>query len=619
MMNPKLGIDFQDQIYYDLNTVNLEVKEKQYLGDVIKEIPTNTILSKTLPGLGATTLEIKSKRHSIIIEPNVPVIKGKEKKHKEVLFGVYEGVTTDNVIDYLLQPLKKGKFKKLMTTPESFFKVIRAMNALQIDYYKDYMLLFDECDKIIKDISYRSTIAFPIEDFFLFENKAFVSATPILPSDSRFQNQNFEVIKIKPLFDYKRKMQLVTTNNVVSVFRKLLEMSNNDKPLCIFLNSTDTIYSIIDKFELKEQSQVFCSKDSVDKLKQLDGCINAYSNLTLDKKGHTKLFQYNFFTSRFFSAVDIDLEIQPIVVIISDLFYAKHSMIDPETESIQIIGRFRNGVNSIIHLSNTNSKLTSKTPEQLTSYLDGCHEIYIQLKTLFRSATEEGIRDTLKEALERVTYSQYIDKNGNRNHFAIDNYFDEEKVKGYYIHPSRLLAAYKDSPMFTVSYQHIDEPLGDNDRLKITRAENKRERRLIIIEQLNLLNGENGAYDEPLFKEFRDSLYKQDALIVEIYEELGEEFAVKNITSDKTMRLALIKYRSEQGLDKFAIMSSIYAVFSEGKKYTVSYIRKEIRNIYSSYGDSTEYQATKVKEFFQVDDKIWLNRKRAYFLIKKLY
>ena len=48
-------------------------KEGQYLEDVMKEIPTDTILSKTLPGLGANTLEIKSKRNSIIIEPNVPV------------------------------------------------------------------------------------------------------------------------------------------------------------------------------------------------------------------------------------------------------------------------------------------------------------------------------------------------------------------------------------------------------------------------------------------------------------------------------------------------------------------------------------------------------------------
>ncbi|MDR2994438.1 MAG: hypothetical protein LBV11_11575, partial [Bacillus cereus] len=213
MNTDKLNSEFQNKWYYDFNTKDLEISEGQYLKNVLSEIPTNTILSKTLPGLGATTLEIKAKRNSIIIEPNVPVIKGKEKKHKN-LFAVYEGVSTDDVIEYLME-IDKKKHKKLMTTPESFFKIKRAMNILNINWYRDYMLLFDECDKIIKDVNYRDSIILPLEDFFLFENKAFVSATPILPRDPRFEQQKFEVIKVKPLFDYKKKMQLVTTNNVV--------------------------------------------------------------------------------------------------------------------------------------------------------------------------------------------------------------------------------------------------------------------------------------------------------------------------------------------------------------------------------------------------------------------
>ncbi len=610
-----------NKIHFELNTEALSIKKGQFLKHIMPEIPTNTILSKTLPGLGATTLEIESKRHSIIIEPNVPVIKGKEKKYKGDLFGVYEGITTDNVIDYLLQPLKADKHKKLMTTPESFFKIIRAMNALQIDYYKDFMLLFDECDKIIKDVNYRNTIALPIEDFFLFENKAFVSATPILPSDARFEEQNFQLIKIEPDFDYKKTMQLITTNNVVSMFRKIVKMceDKNKKEICIFLNSTDTIYSIIDKFGLKEQSQVFCSQDSVDKLKNIDKGIEAYSDLQLDKKGNTKLLQYNFFTSRFFSAVDIDLEVQPIVVIVSDLFYAKHSMIDPQTEAIQIVGRFRKGVNSIIHLSNTDYRIASKTPEQLESYLNGCHEVYFQLKRLFESATNEGVRDTLKEALERVTYHKFLDQNGGKNHFMIDNFFDEECVKGYYKNPDRLVSAYNNTPFFEVKYQNKNEPLGDDDRLKISRAENKKEKRNAIIDQLNLLNGQDGAYDEPLFKEFRDSLYKEDSLIVDIYETFGEKYARKNILSDNKMKLDLIKYRSNQGQDKFAIMTSIYAVFSEGGKYKVKYIKDMIRKIYSSYGDNAPYTARKIEDFFKVNDNVQSNRKRAYLLVKKIY
>ena len=59
----------------------LNIKKVEWLSDVIKEIPTNTILNKTMTGCGATTLEINAARHSIIIEPNVPVIVGKKAKH----------------------------------------------------------------------------------------------------------------------------------------------------------------------------------------------------------------------------------------------------------------------------------------------------------------------------------------------------------------------------------------------------------------------------------------------------------------------------------------------------------------------------------------------------------
>ena len=599
-----------------MNTNEMTISQGQFLEDIMTEIPTNTILAKTVPGIGATTLEIKSNRHSIIIEPNVPVIKGKTQKHKN-LFGVYEGVSTSDVIDYLEKPLNKGEYKKFMTTPESFIKVMRAMLLLEIDCHRDYMLLFDECDKVIKDIDYRNTIALPIEDFFLFENKAFVSATPILSSDPRFEQQDFQVLKIVPDYDYTKRMQLVTTNNVVAIFRKIQAMCENKDHVCIFLNSTDTILAIIKKFNLEKCSKVFCSQESVDKLNKL-GYTNAFSDLQFDSNRYVKLAQYTFFTSRFFSAVDIDLQVKPTIVIISDLFYAKHSMIDPHTEAIQIIGRFRNGTGGIIHVSNFNPYLSYKTPEQLQNYLDGCHETYMQIKQLFKSATGEGVRETLKEALERVTYAKYVDTEGNKNYFAIDNYFDEESVKSYYSHPMNLKHEYDKSDHFTVLHQHKPLPLGDEDRLKISRADNKKERRIAVIEQLDLLNGEENVYDEPLFREFRDSLHREDALIVEVYEELGTEYAKQNLMSDKKMKLDLIKHRSENGKDRFAIMTSIYAVFKAGKKYQISYIRKMIRKIYSSYGDDTKYTARKINDFFLVNDEnVWIKRQRAYLLISK--
>ena len=62
------------------------------------------------------------------------------------------------------------------------------------------------------------------------------------------------------------------------------------------------IYQLIEKLGITEQSTVFCATKSVDKLKR-KGFKCAYENWD---KAHMK--QYNFFTSRFYTALDIELE-----------------------------------------------------------------------------------------------------------------------------------------------------------------------------------------------------------------------------------------------------------------------------------------------------------------------
>ena len=78
----------------------ITLKEGQFLSNVLSEIPTDCILSKRVPGCGATTLELKTNRNSIIIVPNVPVIQSKEKKEPYPK-GVYEDVTVSEVVTYL--------------------------------------------------------------------------------------------------------------------------------------------------------------------------------------------------------------------------------------------------------------------------------------------------------------------------------------------------------------------------------------------------------------------------------------------------------------------------------------------------------------------------------------
>ena len=71
------------------------IRKGEYFADALKRagkdfIPTNCIINKLLPGLGATHCELTAPRKSIIIEPNVPVIESKAKVHKNSL-AIYKG------------------------------------------------------------------------------------------------------------------------------------------------------------------------------------------------------------------------------------------------------------------------------------------------------------------------------------------------------------------------------------------------------------------------------------------------------------------------------------------------------------------------------------------------
>lgn len=178
------------------------IAKGQYLTDILPEIPSNIILSKTITGIGATTAEIKAKRNSIIIVPNKPVIEGKCSKHHN-LIGVYESISEHEIA---MRMLATDGFYKIMTTPESYIKVQKACMILNINMYDTFFILCDEAHQYIDDADYRESIVFPMDDFFKFRNKAMVSATPLEFSDPRFKAHGFTTVKVVPSYSYKHKI-----------------------------------------------------------------------------------------------------------------------------------------------------------------------------------------------------------------------------------------------------------------------------------------------------------------------------------------------------------------------------------------------------------------------------
>lgn len=559
-------------------------------------IPTNTILYKTLTGLGATYGELKTDRNSIIIEPNVPVIVGKcnDPKHKENnLFGVYEGVYTEDVIKYLEKSADKRI--KILTTPESFQKVKDAFELMDMDIYGTCFLLFDECHKIVKDADYRSDITLPFDDFFLFNEKALVSATPISFSDPRFEMQKFQIIRIEPAFEYKLPVSLIHTNNVLEQLKRTLDKLDATD-ICLFVNSTDMIYSFIKQLDIENESTVFCAKKSVEKLK------NKKFKHAFEQWSKSKMKKYNFFTSRFYNALDIELKIKPTVIMISDVYFSEYSMIDPHTDAIQAIGRFRNGVNRVCHIFNTNPNLPVRTEEEIGIYLQVSKEVYDKIKTFYDCATSEDARKAYREALKVLPFNQMLNKDGKENFFAIDNYVDEALLKSSYNAQEKLIASYRSNRLFDLDVESAYFPFGDFERLKKeSKYASLKDKRKEVVRQLELLKGDD---ETEMIRNYKEDLRKADSFIYGAYEEIGKEMIESLDYSVKRIKEAMILKQYREKTEGTEFIQLIKNSFKVGQKYTKKYIKEELTRIYALTGVTPQKTITgqSIKEFFHVKE-----------------
>lgn len=568
-------------------------------------IPTNTLLNKTLTGLGATHCEIHSKRNSIIIEPNVPVILGKLGENQS-LEAVYEKCTPYTLKKYLRMDIP---YKKILTTPESFHKIRKEAQALNINIYQDYFCLFDECEKITQDVDYRRKIAQPIYDFFQFENKAFVSATPLAMSHKEFERQDFQEIKIVPDYDYQKDLNLIVTNNSLKTLKEVLDNKKESKHICIFFNVTDGIHAIIDNLGLTDY-KIFCSQKSVDKLAKR-GIQNAYSQIDYP------LAKYNFFTCRFYSGLDIVLgKHKPDIILLTDFSAANWTIIDPFTEAIQIQGRFRKTkedevvtYNSLTHITTINPDMRVRSKEEVRTRIEQFIENYNQLKERHDNEADSIKQEAIFEDMQSLKYQELIDEQGEINAFSVDNLYNEERVKAYYTSAQSLYQAYQETGFFKVSLQDISTSIGDDDLIKLNRSKTKKERWKILVKLLDKISQdyaenkiEKKEYDGylNLLRSQEDSQY-----IIDAYLKIGKE-GIEKANYLKGQIDKSVKQFDKEMAESLRFFPEVKKAIQEEFEMNVYINKNEIRNrlqaIYNEKGINFKVTQDTITDYYTTDN-----------------
>jgi hypothetical protein len=212
----------------------------------------------------------------------------------------------------------------------------------------------------------------------------------------------------------------------------LESLVSDERPVFLFVNSTDMIFSLMKQLGVKDESAVFCSEKSVDKLKSFK-FRNAYEEWKESKKA-----RYNWMTSRFYSALDIELQKSPNVVMLTDCYTAEYTMIDPYMDAVQIVGRFRNGVNRIYHISNFDKRNPIKSREQIEESYHEQKIVYEWMETMAYSVPVATLREEFRRAQATIPFTRFLDDDNEVDPYKVDNYIDEETVKVTYNNYSRV-------------------------------------------------------------------------------------------------------------------------------------------------------------------------------------
>jgi|SRR5665648_47861 len=302
-------------------------------------LPSNCVLNKVATGCGGTSLEIENmNRDSIITVPSKEIVTEKPEQYPNdrtpndfILFGVQEGVSKEDVIEYL----KNNKVHKIIVVYDSLYKVIDAITELGKRNLKDYFLLIDEIHYVANNYQFRKPAMKRVLSVYkMFDKWCFMTATP---TDEEFTLEELKGIRIEvaPFKIEEVNIKNVKTPQVEATTKKLIDdyIENRLQNAHIFVNSVEIIASLIKACGLTNDNCKVVWGEGNKSYK------NSIQGIKRSKVGDTAK-KINFYTSCSYEGCDVfDEEGQYIIV--SDGRKA-HTQMDISTSFRQILGRIRN-------------------------------------------------------------------------------------------------------------------------------------------------------------------------------------------------------------------------------------------------------------------------------------
>lgn len=245
--------------------------KQAWLGDVFATLPYG-IIKKNRTGIGATTLELRSNRNSIIVVPTRALAYEKAKNSRiensnryKVLYygGKIKNFSMPTINEYLADD--EIKYKKILVVADSLERLLKEMGE---ECWKKYFIMYDEIDSYQYDSHFRPNLETAFDYYFKFpqSQRCLISATVGSFSNPLIMEE--PIIEIAFTEPQHRELTILPTENpIVSVVDKIKELTEEhleDKILIAFNLVTRGILPIIKSLpeDLQNECSVLCGTKS---------------------------------------------------------------------------------------------------------------------------------------------------------------------------------------------------------------------------------------------------------------------------------------------------------------------------------------------------------------------
>ena len=580
-----------------INETVIKLKLTDYMDEAFDVIPSNAFINKGRCGVGGTHLELNTDRNTILVVPNTSVIidKKSEKDKNGILeypnlFPVYKGVTPRNIADYMLSDIP---YKKIMTTPDSLHKIIKAAGSDTDKLFSDNFLLMDESHTVITE-TYREAMLKAFEQCFSFKNRAYISATPYYFTDPRMKDLNYyRIIFDKPL----GTVEVVNTESIEACLRFMLTNAHEcPGNLHIFYNSVTEIAEII-RYAGITDCNVFCADRQENKDK-----IGQFFNSQPTNGQYKKI---NFYTTSHFEGWSLR-EVTPTIILVTDV-YRPHTRVGISNKGVQAIGRqrvdYRNPetLPKIYHVTNHRNKPEFKNLREFEN--DYLREAKCDIDRYNEDLKKYGEASNSNKIEYMKTIAEINEETGQAkiNNSKIDQLINESACNEEFNHLCHIKAAWERAGYETDMRKYEETIKKDTEQRERKRLTSKSIQDILsdfeALEPKNTCTFFRNEEHEQQLKQLKNkypALYKAYQMLTR------EEIKATQYNVKEIEKLVILKNNKSLGMKILKLLPLYFVV---GKRYTKEEVKRKLQKIY----DETGYE--KKATAAQIDNPKWYDVK----------